>query len=98
VAVHLGFPQEVFDCGVFILVAFDMVTGERDWETVEDVCDFALEVALSREAVVWIVPRSMHCEVDAIDESLVVAVEKMVNIVRDLDLEIAEAVIEEEHE
>ena len=64
----------------------------------EDVDNSTLWVALGREAVIRVVPRSMHCEVDAIDESLVIAVEKMVDIVRDLDLEIAEAVIEEVRE
>ena len=32
--VHLSFPGEVFNGGFFILVTFDVVAGERDWETV----------------------------------------------------------------
>ncbi len=80
VTVQLGFPREIFYWGVFILVAFDMVAGEGDGETVEDVDYSALQIVLGREAVVRIVPRSMHCEVDAIDKSLVITVEKMVDV------------------
>ncbi len=80
------------------MVAFDMVAGEGDGETVEDVDYSALQIILGREAVVRIVPRSMHCEVDAIDKSLVITVEKMVDVVRDLDVEIAKVVVQEEHE
>ncbi len=40
----------------------------------------------------------MHCEVDAIDKSLVITVEKMVDVVRDLDVEVAKVVVQEEHE
>ena len=80
------------------MVAFDVVAGKGDGETVEDVDYSALQIVLGREAMVWIVPRSMHCEVDAIDKSLVITVEKMVDVVRDLDVEVAKVVVQEEHE
>ena len=80
------------------MVAFDVVAGKGDGETVEDVDYSALQIVLGREAVVRIIPRSMHCEVDAIDESFVVTVEKMVDVVRDLDVEVAKVVVQEEHE
>jgi hypothetical protein len=75
-----------------------MVAGEGDWETMENIDDSALQVVLGREAVVRIVPRSIHGEVDTLDESLIVAVEKMVDVVRYLNIEKGEVVVEEEHE
>ena len=32
--IHLGLPRQVFDGCIFILVAFDVVVGEVDWEIV----------------------------------------------------------------
>ena len=51
--VLLGLPRrQAFNGFVFILVAFDVVVGEVDWETVQDVDDSAFQVALRRQAVV----------------------------------------------
>ena len=74
-AVHLGLPRQVFDSCIFILVAFDVVVREVDRETMYDVNDSTFQVVFGRQAVVGIVPGSIHGKGDAIDQTLVVAVE-----------------------
>jgi hypothetical protein len=75
-----------------------VVAGEVDWETAQDVDDSAFHQAgFRRQAVVGIVPDTVHGEADAIDEPFVVATKQMFDVVRDLHVEKSEAVIEEEH-
>ena len=74
--VHLGLPRQVFlDSCIFILVAFDVVVRDVDWETVYDVDDSTFQVVFGRQTVVGIVLGSVHGASDAIDQALVVAVE-----------------------
>ena len=67
-AAHLGLPWEVFDGFVFILVTFDVVVGEVDWETAWDVDHPAFQVVpTSKKTTARNVPqRSTFCVSQAI--------------------------------
>ena len=57
------------------VVSVDVVVREVDRETMHDVDDSTFQAAFGKQAVVRIVPGSIHGKGDAIDQTLVVAVE-----------------------
>jgi hypothetical protein len=98
VIVHLGLPRQGFCWSVFILVAFDMKTSKLDGQAIEDVNNTALHIVFRGEAIVRIRPGAVHGEVDAFDETLIVAVEQGFNGSGSLNEKEVEAQIEEKED
>jgi hypothetical protein len=98
VTVHLGLPRQSFCWSVFILVAFDMETSKLDGQAIEDVDDTALHIVFRGEAMVRISPGAIHGEVDAFDETLIVAAEQGFNGSGSLDEKEGEVQIEEKED
>jgi hypothetical protein len=95
VTVHLGLPRQGFSWSVFILVAFDMKTSKLDGQAIEDINNTALHILFRGEAMARIRPGAVHGEVDAVDETLIVAVEQGFNGRGSLNEKEVEAQIEE---
>jgi hypothetical protein len=78
---HLCFPRKLGDRSFVVLVTLDVQAGKLEGEMSENVDNATFDIAFRGQAVVGIIPRSVHGEVGLLDKTLVVAAEERRDLV-----------------